>query len=86
MAGKKHVHKYHSVQTTLRKIWCCALPDCTHYMPPHMNAVLIGKTSYCWECNAEMLLDEDNMKEDMPRCDKCRTPVSNSLIEALERM
>ncbi len=67
----KHVHKYHKVSLQFVSVWKCALPKCTHWMPPHLNNILIGRSSVCWYCGGEMVLDEDNMKSDMPVCLDC---------------
>jgi hypothetical protein len=69
--AKKHVHKYHYTDLKYAKVWSCALPDCYHYMPDHMSVNVIGKRSLCWECNGEFILDENNMKNEMPICYEC---------------
>ena len=66
--GKKHIHKYHRINDT----WYCALPDCTHFIPRNVpSEAMLGKASICWECGNEMILDEDLLREDKPRCGNC---------------
>ena len=73
-SSKKHVHKYMRQQLKHIKVWRCALPDCSHWMPPYLEEMIIGRTSLCWECSEQFTLDEDAIAEDMPRCIKCRQP------------
>lgn len=72
--AKRHTHKYHKVMVSGVKLWACALPDCNHYMPHHMAALVPGKNSYCWSCGSVMQLDSDNMKLDRPICELCAHP------------
>jgi DNA-directed RNA polymerase subunit RPC12/RpoP len=69
--SKNHIHKYHHIDITYAKVWACALGDCTHYMPAHLNSLMTGKKSHCWECNKEFFLDEENMKNPEPVCMAC---------------
>lgn len=46
--------------------------DCNHYMPPHMEDMLIGRASICWTCGEKFPLDDESMKDDMPSCFGCR--------------
>lgn len=71
--SKKHIHKYMRVQLKFAKVWRCSLPDCYHYMPPHMEEMLIGRKSICWSCGNHFPLDEIAMKEEMPNCFSCRS-------------
>jgi hypothetical protein len=72
--GKKHIHKYHRLQLQFDKLWVCARPDCTHYMPKHMEQMLIGKASICWSCGGDLILDAETMKLDRPICFACANP------------
>lgn len=71
---KKQLHKYHRIEVAGAKVWACALSDCTHYMPKHMEQIVLGKKSICWSCDAQFSLDEEAMQEDKPRCWQCRHP------------
>jgi hypothetical protein len=75
--AKRHIHKYHKINFSYATVWGCALPDCNHYMPKHMEAMVEGKKSYCWHCGEEMILDIDAMKESKPRCIPCRTGIDD---------
>ena len=61
-------------QLKFAKVWRCALSDCYHYMPPHMEEILEGRKSICWGCGQEFALDEIAMMDDMPNCFSCRNP------------
>jgi len=69
--AKKHTHKYHQVLMNSIPIWACALPDCTHYMPNHLKNMVAGKASFCWGCDAPIVLDPVNMKLEQPLCSNC---------------
>lgn len=94
--AKRHVHKYHWLDIGYSNVWACALPDCNHYMPRHMEKTILGKFSVCWGCGDKMTLDEDALKQDKPQCFKCRTgvvrventvePISNVLKEYLAKL
>lgn len=85
--SKRHTHKYRQILIAGTKVWACALPDCNHYMPQHMTALVEGKNSYCWNCGELFMLDTEAMKMDMPFCLNCRHPelsdVSDDLVKAL---
>lgn len=93
MAGRKHVHKYIRRKMYAHSVWACALPDCTHYMPKHMEQMVEGKASICHQCNEEFILSTDALKEDKPRCADCRfdvvkhedvAPIGETLLNYLE--
>ena len=69
--SKKHIHKYHRVDTDAGSIWACGLPDCNHFMPAHYTRLLPGKSSICWECGELLILTEQNMKHKQPICPDC---------------
>jgi hypothetical protein len=74
MAGsKKHIHKYFKVILGYVKVWRCAIADCNHYMPKHLENMVEGRASICWECDEVMKLNPLNMETDRPVCEFCRT-------------
>jgi hypothetical protein len=81
--SKRHIHKYHRVIIAGTSVWACALGDCNHYMPKHMESIVPGKNSYCWECDSQMILDSINMSEDRPRCTNCRLGINPESIESI---
>lgn len=86
MARRKHTHKYHRIEIPyLGKIWACALPDCSHYMPKHLESTVIGKRSFCWACDKELILDEKCMEDDKPVHRACNEnkPDATSILESL---
>ena len=71
------------------KVWSCALPGCTHFMPKHQEAAVNGRLSRCWGCDTEFVLDNAAMTEDNPRCEDCRAGNKHSsedILSALEQM
>lgn len=68
--AKRHTHKYHRIIISSTKVWACALPNCNHYMPKHMEQMVDGKNTICWSCDEVFILNESNMK-DKPVCDEC---------------
>jgi hypothetical protein len=77
----KHTHKYIRATLKYASVWRCALPDCTHFIPKHQEPLIEGRYSFCWGCGERFILDEDALKEDMPRCFTCRHP---SLVEEFD--
>ncbi len=69
--AKKHIHKYHKINFFNGKVWACALPDCSHYMPNHLVDMVPGKQSICWHCGESFIMDAHNMVDDRPVCAKC---------------
>lgn len=84
MPRKNHPHKYIRRDVGNGKVWACALPDCNHFMPPHLNSLLEGRSAICWGCEEKFTLDSTSLMEGMPRCDDCRgmTP----MIEQIEQI
>ena len=76
MAVIRHVHKYRLVNLGTkekpRKVYACAHPECTHFMP-HLRHVL-GKKTICWKCNKETIMSDYILKNLTvhPRCKGCR--------------
>ena len=85
--AKRHIHKYHKVLMSYTKVWACALPDCNHYMPTHMEQMVLGKASICWNCDSMFILNESNMKNDKPTCMNCagEDDDSKAIAEVLSR-
>jgi hypothetical protein len=72
---KKHTHKYIRTQPegAYKRVWACADPECNHIMPLHLEYYLLAaRGSVCWQCGMKFILDEEALKEDMPRCVECR--------------
>ena len=69
--AKRHTHKYHQINLSSQKVWACALPDCNHYMPKHLDETVPGKKSICWKCETEFILNASNMSQRKPVCDGC---------------
>jgi hypothetical protein len=73
---KNHVHKYKYTnlgsRERPRKVYACAFPDCTHFMPN--IAQVKGKETICWECLGKTILTADQVRRRIvhPRCAKCR--------------
>ena len=94
MPSQNHVHKYHRRRLgASSQVWACALPNCTHYQPKHMESMVEGKQSICNQCGDEFILNVDALSEDKPRCENCRlgrdkpedvAPVTSLLSEYLE--
>jgi formylmethanofuran dehydrogenase subunit E len=65
-------HKYYKVEVNGIKVWACSWSDCNHHMPKHYESMVVGKGSYCMQCNEKIILDTENMKNDMPICYNCK--------------
>lgn len=74
--SKRHTHKYHKMKMGTVTVFACALSDCTHYMPSHMENMINGKKSICWECGDELIMDPVSMEMRLPKCANCRLGVS----------
>jgi hypothetical protein len=83
--AKRHTHKYYKVSIAGQNVWACALPDCNHYMPKHMDSLVPGKASICWSCSGPMILDPLNMENNNPICDDCsgRASIISKINEQL---
>jgi formylmethanofuran dehydrogenase subunit E len=84
--ARRHIHKYHKIKLNNDDIWACALPDCNHFMPKHYEQMVLGKSSYCWNCDKPFILNQENMKDDKPICESCSMGGSKSLESALEAL
>jgi len=82
--AKRHIHKYRKINLAFQKVWACALPDCAHHMPKHMEEMVEGKFSLCWQCNEQMVLGPDNMKMDMPICLDCQNGTVKPKVEIVD--
>ena len=82
--SKRHPHKYHKIQLSFGKVWACALPECSHYMPLHMTELVVGKFSICWKCGEQFVLEPHHLKLDKPICNDCNPFEIKSITEFLE--
>jgi hypothetical protein len=55
-----------------KKTWRCTLPGCTYFIHLGLAHILPGRTAICWECAEQFTLDEDALKDEMPKCLECR--------------
>jgi len=83
--GKRHIHKYMRVTLSYASVWRCALPDCNHHMPKHMEPLIEGRNSICWGCGEPFRLDEITMREEMPMCISCSNPEFNEIDTILPK-
>jgi len=84
MASKQHTHKYHLVDIGYAKVWKCGLADCPHFMPHNMTPLVIGRKSYCWECDKEIVMDNTNMLDAKPVCYECKHPIAIKSLDELD--
>lgn len=71
MASKRRLHKYYRAHLRMGDVWACALPDCSHYMPQHMEHLVNGKATICWQCDEKTVMSPANMHMDRPICPSC---------------
>jgi hypothetical protein len=85
--AKRHTHKYHKVDLPFGKVWACALSDCNHYMPNHLEKLMNGKASICWECEEKLILDAGNMSDNQPICRRCKLGIDDidELSDAMKK-
>lgn len=86
--AKQHTHKYHRRTVNYRPVWACGLPNCTHFMPPSMEELVIGRNSICWGCGDEFELDAFLLSQlkgidlEYPKCIRClRGDVSDTDVQ-----
>lgn len=72
MTPKRHTHKYLLRNYGKRKVYACALPDCSHFQID--PSLVIGKKSLCNQCEEEFILTADLISNKVvrPRCRVCR--------------
>ena len=82
----KHIHKYMKVILGGRRIVIkdgrryiektggypvmkCTVPKCTHYIAQDLA---IGRSTICWKCGNEFVLNSENVQLKRPLCYECR--------------
>lgn len=88
MAGRKHTHKYYRMELdndSRTRVWACARESCTHYMPKHLERMMLNRKSLCWSCGEEFTLDALAMQFDKPTCTECN-PTTQSLLDAVLKL
>lgn len=61
-------HQYRRVRLGKEKdyiVYRCIKPGCPHYIPKEM---LPGKTSVCWKCGKEFIVQTSNLQQAKPTC------------------
>jgi hypothetical protein len=56
-----------------KKTWKCTLPGCAFFVHLGLAHVLEGKQGVCWQCGEQFTLTETALRDEMPKCDDCRT-------------
>lgn len=84
--ARKHAHKYFFGRRVAgTQVWSCALPECNHYMPKHMEDFVQGKLSRCWSCDEEFEMGPAQMEMDKPFCNDCRAPgLSEAIAQEMD--
>lgn len=66
----KHPHRLMLVN---KKTWRCTLEGCNFFVHTGLAHVLPGKVAVCFECGEQFRVDDEALKEDMVRCETCRS-------------
>jgi hypothetical protein len=64
------IHKYYKGKIGMDKVWMCG-NGCGHYMPKHMEDLMLSKMSICWDCGEEFQLTRLLMISERPVCENC---------------
>lgn len=70
--ASKHTHKYYRMNMNHVNVWACGEDDCSHYMPKHLEQMMQGKRSICWNCGGEFKLGPLSLQMERPTCNDCR--------------
>lgn len=87
MGRKATLHKYYRAHLSLGDVWACALPECSHYLPKHIEQLINGRATICWNCNNRTTMSPANMGMDRPFCPDClnaemaELPLSDAMKE-----
>jgi len=46
--------------------------------------LVIGRLSYCWECDKEIVMDNTNMLDAKPVCYECKHPIAIKSLDELD--
>ncbi len=65
----KHPHRLIYID---KKLWRCTLAGCSFFVHTGLAYVLPGKQAMCWDCDETFILGEAALKDDMPKCPRCR--------------
>lgn len=89
--SKNHMHMYNYVDLGYAKVWSCALPDCTHFIPlsysrSRIEPRLIGKLVICFECRESFVVTEETLTEDRLRCLECKQGIKKEITDASAQM
>lgn len=91
MARKSHIHKYYKRAIGSQTVWACALDDCNHFMPVHLEDLVRGKRTLCWnygkssDCEKTTIIDDRTWLMDKPLCATC-DPNAVSSVESIEEI
>ena len=69
-----HTHRYVKRPLGKNKVWSCALPGCTHYIPKHLQSTKDAVSSVCNSCGEDYILSLDSQEEN-PRCEDCKAGI-----------
>ena len=82
---RKHVHKYHKVELEGGySVWACSY--CNHYMPQHLERLIPGRQSLCWNCGETIVLNAMNMKYDKPTCEECAPNADKQVSQLVKQL
>lgn len=81
--AKRHVHKFVCVSNVFyhSRIWKCAFPECVWFVHLGLAHVMLGKLSFCWQCDEPFVMTEDHLTQERPICTKCANPMDTSAVQ-----
>jgi hypothetical protein len=83
--ARRHVHRYQRRLVAGIWVWGCALPQCSHYMPKHMESMVEGKASVCNTCDNTIMMTGEYLEMPVPKCTKCRAKEEADLARLFEQ-
>ena len=72
MPKRKHTHKYYRMPFSDHYVWKCALVECNHHIPRHMEEDIKTKLTICWVCGTKFPMTEGiALTMNKPTCLDC---------------
>jgi hypothetical protein len=76
-----HVHRFLRIPSKKTNTWTCT--ECSWFVHEGLSHILLTKNAICWGCEEPFRISAESLKEDKPRCDECRTGLSQEQINQL---
>lgn len=79
----KHIHRFVRIRDDRITLWRCANGDCSFTLYKKQELMLVGRETFCWNCDNRFKMSLESLQADLPHCPACNMTDDDRAIAAL---